>query len=269
MTAPTIARELDGTDTPGGVKSFVESVIALIRTQSAAIFGNVMLVVPFSLLVQLLVSALFHANLIMPDRAHRTLQSFSLLGPTPLYAALTGVLLWSSSLIAGWVDNWFVLHRVGDALAYNRRLRMTLGAAGAARLAKFCRSNILGVAGNVALGLMLGLVPAILTAFAFDVRHVTLSAGSVGVAVGVLGTDALRTSEFWWAVAGVGSMAILNVASSFALAFWMAVRSRSLRPKAVRSLVGAVRHAVFRQPLQLLWPMKSIEEHPVSGVRSD
>jgi site-specific recombinase len=268
MTAPTIARELDGTGTPAGVTSFVESVIALIRTQSATIFGNVMLVVPFSLLVQLSVSALFHANVITPDKAHRTLQSFSLVGPTPVYAALTGVLLWSSSLIAGWVDNWFILHRVGDALAYKRRLRITLGAAGATRLAQFCRANILGVAGSVALGLMLSLVPAILSAFAFDVRHVTLSAGSIGVAIGVLGTDALRTSEFWWALAGVISMAILNVASSFGLAFWMAVRSRSLRPKAVRSLVRAVRHAVVRQPLRIVWPMKSIERHPANGVRS-
>ena len=28
-----------------------------------------------------------HANLISPEKAHATLHSFSLLGPTPLYAA--------------------------------------------------------------------------------------------------------------------------------------------------------------------------------------
>jgi site-specific recombinase len=271
MTAPTIARELDGATTPAGVDGFVASVIALVRTQSAAIVGNVTLVVPFCLLVQILFSTVFHANVITPEKAHRTLQSFSLLGPTPFYAALTGVLLWSSSLISGWADNWFVLHRVGDALAYNRRLRMTLGAAGAGRLAAFWRANLAGVVGNVGLGLMLGLVPAILTAFAFtfDVRHVTLSAGSIGVAVGVLGTDVLRTGEFWWAVAGVASMGILNVAVSFALAFYMAVRSRSLRPKAVHSLVRAVRRAVLRRPLSLVWPDKAIEERPAGGVKTD
>ncbi|WP_206999185.1 site-specific recombinase [Trinickia mobilis] len=271
MTAPTIARELDGTGTPSGLNAFVASVIALIRTQSAAIFGNVMLVVPFCLLVQILFRAVLHTDVISHEKAHHTLQSFSLLGPTPFYAALTGVLLWSSSLIAGWADNWFVLHRVGDALAYNRRLRMTLGAAGAARLAKFCRSNIAGVVGNVGLGLMLGLVPAILTAFAFtfEVRHVTLSAGSIGVAAGVLGTDILHTGEFWWAVAGVMSMAILNVAVSFAFAFHMAVRSRSLRPTAVRSLVRAVRSSVLKNPLQLVWPVKSGDERSVSGLKTD
>jgi site-specific recombinase len=258
MTAPTLARELDSAGTPHGMDEFVTSVIALIRTQAAAVLGNVLVVLPVCLGVQLLWRLVFHADIISPEKAHATLRSFSLLGPTPLYAVLTGVLLWSSSLLAGWADNWFVLHRVGDALAYNRRLRLTLGAAGAARLARSCRANIAGVAGNISLGLMLGLVPALLAAFfafGFDVRHVTLSAGSIGVALGVLGKAPLRTAELWWAVAGVCSMAVLNVAVSFALAFHMAVRSRDLRRTHVRSLHQAVWRRVFSRPMALVWPV--------------
>jgi site-specific recombinase len=262
MTAPTLARELDGVGTPAGVDSFVSSVTALMRTQAAAVLGNVLLVLPVCLGVQLLWRVLFHADFISPEKAHATLRSFSLLGPTPFYAALTGVLLWSSSLLAGWADNWFVLHRVADALAYNRRLRLTLGAAGADRLAQWCRSNVAGVVGNVTLGLMLGLVPAIFSAlaFSFEVRHVTLSAGSIGIALGVLGESALKLPELWWAVAGVGSMAILNVAVSFALAFYMAVKSRDLRRNAVRSLRGAIWQRVRRRPLELVWPAKTARE---------
>ncbi|KVK79555.1 MULTISPECIES: site-specific recombinase [Burkholderia] len=256
MTAPTLARELDGTGHDEGVKQFVSSVIALIRTQAAAICGNVLVVLPICFAVQMFASSVLHANVISPEKAHATLKSFSLIGPTPIYAALTGVLLWASSLLAGWADNWFVLHRVGDALAYNRRLRITLGVAGAAKLAHFCRSNVAGVVANVGLGLMLGLVPAIVSAFAFsfEVRHVTLSAGSIGVALGVLGKETLRSAELWWAVAGVFSMAILNVAVSFALAFTMAVRSRSLRPTKVRALVAAIGRAVLARPASLVWP---------------
>ncbi|AOJ79839.1 hypothetical protein WS86_03835 [Burkholderia savannae] len=256
MTAPTLARELDGTGHDEGVKQFVSSVIALIRTQAAAICGNVLVVLPVCFAVQMFASSVLHANVISPEKAHATLKSFSLIGPTPIYAALTGVLLWASSLLAGWADNWFVLHRVGDALAYNRRLRITLGVAGAAKLAHFCRSNVAGVVANVGLGLMLGLVPAIVSAFAFsfEVRHVTLSAGSIGVALGVLGKETLRSAELWWAVAGVFSMAILNVAVSFALAFTMAVRSRSLRPTKVRALVAAIGRAVLARPASLVWP---------------
>ncbi|KAF1028608.1 MAG: hypothetical protein GAK40_00855 [Burkholderia plantarii] len=276
MTAPTLARELDDIGDEAGVARFVASVIALIRTQAAAILGNVLVVLPVCLAVQLGAHTLLHADVISPAKAHATLGSFSLLGPTPMYAALTGVLLWASSLLAGWADNWFVLHRVGDAIAYHRRLRLTLGVAGAAKLARFCKSNVAGVVGNVGLGMMLGLVPAIVSAFAFgfEVRHVTLSAGSIGVALGVLGKASLSTAELWWAAAGVLSMAVLNVATSFALAFTMAVRSRSLRRTKVRALILAVGRAVRAHPTSLVWPRKAAGTHdatpgPGSGSAPD
>lgn len=258
MTAPTLARELDGADEAAGRTRFVASVVALIRTQAAAVLGNVLLVFPACLALQLLCGWLFHADLISPAKAHATLHSFSLAGPTPLYAALTGVLLWGSSVFAGWADNWFVLHRVEDALAWNRRLRMTLGPAGAARFARFCRVNAAGVWGNVALGLMLGIVPAIVSAvaFHFEVRHVTLSAGSIGVAMGVLGTATLKSGELWWAVAGVASMAVLNVTVSFALALQMALRSRGLGRKDVRPLMRAIWQRIARHPVDLVWPVR-------------
>jgi site-specific recombinase len=258
MTAPTLARELDGANVAAGRARFVSSVVALIRTQAAAVLGNVLLVFPACLAIQLVCGWLFHVNLISPAKAHATLQSFSLLGPTPFYAALTGVLLWASSLFAGWADNWFVLHRVEDALAWNRRLRMTLGASGAARLARFCRVNAAGVWGNLVLGMMLGLVPAIVSAvaFHFEVRHVTLSAGSIGVAMGVLGTRTLESGELWWAVAGVASMAVLNVTVSFALALHMALRSRDLGRRDVRPLMRAFWRRVKRHPMALVWPIR-------------
>jgi site-specific recombinase len=258
MTAPTLARELDGANEPQGRARFASTVVALMRTQAAAVLGNVLLVFPACLAVQLMCGWLFHAELISPAKAHATLQSFSLAGPTPFYAALTGVLLWLSSLFAGWADNWFVLHRVEDALAWNRRLRMTLGVAGAARLARFCRMNAAGVWGNIVLGMMLGVVPALVSAltFHYEVRHVTLSAGSIGVALGVLGPATLRSGELWWAVAGVASMAVLNVAVSFALALQMALRSRDLRRKDVRPLMRVVWRRIVRRPIDLVWPMR-------------
>lgn len=41
---------------------------------------------------------------------------------TVFYAALTGVLLWLSSLGAGWLENWIVYRRLPEALAKHRRL---------------------------------------------------------------------------------------------------------------------------------------------------
>jgi len=50
----------------------------------------------------------------MVSAAHAaaTLNSLSLLGPTALFAAITGILLFSASIVAGWTENAFVLHRM-------------------------------------------------------------------------------------------------------------------------------------------------------------
>lgn len=257
MTAPTLARELDRTDTPEGIDDYVNSVLALMRTQAAAIFGNLAAVVPACLGAQLLAGHLFGVNVVSPETAHHTLESFSLFGLTPVYAAFTGVLLWASSLLAGWADNWFVLHRIGDVITYQRRLRLTFGAAGAARLAAWVRKNLSGIVGNLALGMMMGLAPALVAAFtpfSFEVRHITLSSGFIAVAAGVLGPGVLHSPEFWHAVLGTVAMGILNVGVSFRLAAGLALRSRQMRHEQARKLRLAVVRRVVANPLLLLIP---------------
>jgi len=256
MTGPALAHRLDAVGRPEGREAFVDDTVAMIRSNAAAIVGNLAVVFPVALAIQWLAGKLLSVNLITPAKAIATIESFSILGPTPLYAIFTGVLLWLSSLIAGWADNWFALHRVHDVLAYHRRLRYVLGERGAMRLADFWKRNLSGIAGNVSLGFLLGLGPEILSFFGphMEVRHVTLSTGSVGTAIGVLGLDALRMPALWLAVAGIALMGLLNVAVSFALAFYMALRSRNLRRVDRRALSAAVRARILRHPLSLIVP---------------
>jgi site-specific recombinase len=103
---------------------------------------------------------LFGAPLVGPVEAEYVLQSLTLLGPTALFAAFTGVLLFASSLIAGWTENWFVFHRLDSAIAWNPRIVALLGAAARAALGGLVAANVSGLAANISLGLMLGLVPA-------------------------------------------------------------------------------------------------------------
>ena len=258
MTAPALAQKLVDVATREGRQSFVDETAALIRSQVAAITGNLALVFPVALATQLASAYFLHRDLITDEKAHATLASFSLLGPTPFYAAFTGVLLWLSSLTAGWADNWFALHRLHDALAYQRRLKWMFGTSRTQRIADFVRQHVAGVVANVSLGIMLGMVPALFSFFALpvDVRHVTLSTGSVAAAVGVMGWDALKMPALWWAVGGIASMAVLNLAVSFALAFSMALRSQGLRIGTRQRLQREVRRYVLRHPLKLLLPPK-------------
>ena len=258
MTAPALAQKLNDVATPEGRDAFVDETLALIRSQVAAIVGNLSLVFPVALGVQWAATLAFERDLISAEKAHATIESFSLLGPTAFFAAFTGVLLWLSSLTAGWADNWFALHRLHDGLAYHRRLNWVFGEARAGRIANFVKAHVAGVVANVSLGLMLGMVPALFafTGLPIEVRHVTLSTGSIAAAIGVLGLSAMKSAAFWWAIGGIASMAVLNLAVSFAFAFSMALRSHGLRTDVRRLLRGDVLRRLTQHPLQALLPPK-------------
>lgn len=256
MTAPALAGRLGDLSSDAAVEGFVDEVAHLMRTQMAGILGNVVAVFPCVLLVQLASRALFGAPLLGEEKARQAIEAISLWGPTPLYAAATGVLLFASSLVAGWAENWFVLHRLGSAVRWNPRILATLGEARARRWSAWLQANISGLAGNVSLGLMLGLVPAVAFFFGlpFDVRHVTLASGQLGAALGTLGPQILASGAFWLAVLGIAITGVLNVAVSFWFAFGLALRARSIRLVDRSRLHAALRARLRQRPLSFLVP---------------
>ena len=259
MTAPAMAATLAGTVDDDHIEAFVDRVAQLIRSQTAGIVGNLMVCGPLVLAVQLACKAGFGAPLVSAKEGGHVLQSLTLLGPTALYAAFTGVLLFTSSLIAGWAENWFVFHRLDSAIAWNPRFVARLGVARAQRWALWWRANVSGLAANISLGFMLGLVPVLAAFFALplDVRHVTLGTGQLAAAAGAIGWPVLQMPVFWWCVAGIGVTAVLNLGVSFALAFRVALRSRGIQLKERRRIGAALRARLRRAPLSFLLPPKA------------
>ncbi len=260
MTAPAMAASLPakGVGSDEAIEAFVDRVAQLIRSQVAGILGNVALCAPLVWLVQWLSVQVLGAAPVGAAASQYVLHSLTLLGPTALFAAFTGVLLFTSSLVAGWAENWFVLHRLDSAIAWNPRILAAVGARRARFWAGWWRTNISGVAANVSLGLMLGLVPALLgfVGLHLDVRHVTLASGQLGAALGALGFGIVQTPAFWWCVAGIAVTGVLNLSVSFGLAFLVALRSRGVQLKEQSRILAAVRRRLVRQPLSFLIPPK-------------
>jgi site-specific recombinase len=231
MTAPAMARKLAAGSSEASIAAFVDEVACLLRTQIAGIAGNLVVVAPLVVLTCVAWQAASGSAPVSRAQAEHVLHSLSLLGPTPLYAAFTGVLLFASSLVAGWTENWFVFHRIDSAIAWNPRIVERLGPARAAAWARWWRRNISGVAANVSLGFMLGLLPAVMgfVGLPLDVRHVTLSTGQLAAALAVLGPDLLRHADFWWCLASIPVIGALNLGVSFWLAFRVALRSSGIR----------------------------------------
>lgn len=256
MTAPAMAAKLRDLQGPAGWNEFADEVEHLVRSQVASVIGNLALVVPCALALCVAWAAATGTPLIGEQEARYVLHSLDLRGPTLVFAAFTGVLLFASSLIAGWVENWFVLHRLDSAIAYSPHITATLGAARAQRWARFLRTHVSGFAANISLGLMLGIVPVVLQflAIGLDVRHVTLSAGQLSMALASLGTAALYQAEFWWAVAALPLIGALNIVSSFVLAFRVALRAHNVAVNDRRAVYRTIRQRLRHQPLRFFVP---------------
>jgi site-specific recombinase len=256
VTAPAMVAKLKDIRQPGAVRGFVDEVTHLFRSQIAAILGNLALVVPVVVVLSQGLAVLTGQPMITPEQAHHVLHDMDVLGPTVLFAAFTGVLLFASSIVAGWSENWFVLHRLDSALAHNPGVTRWLGAARALRWARFLRANVSGFAANISLGLMLGVIPVVLAFFGLglEVRHVTLSAGQVAAAVVTLGPQSLLSSGFWLAVAGVVLVGPINLGVSFYLAFRLALRAQAISDVNRQRIAAAIRGRIRHAPLSFLRP---------------
>ena len=264
MTAPAMADKLADVFSDEAVEGFVDEVTHLIRSQAAGIFGNVLAVILLLVAAQWLSRAVFGSPLVGQGDADYMLGSLTLLGPTALFAACTGVLLFASSLIAGWVDNWFVWHQLDSAIAWNPKIVARLRSARAQRWSVYWRRNISGFASNISLGLMLGLVPPVAVFFGLplEVRHVTLASGQLAAAVGALGLGIVASASFWWCVAGIVATGTLNLTVSFYLAFRVALRSRGIRLADESGIQRAIRRRLRHAPLPFLLPPRGVPGLP-------
>jgi site-specific recombinase len=262
MTAPAMAaklKDMDSAEASHSVEPFVDEVTHLVRSQVAAVLGNVLMVVPAVLLINTLIELLLGRPMIGNDQARHVLASLSLLGPTLLWAAFTGAILFAASVIAGWTENWFVLHRLDSAIRHNPRFTAVLGTERAARWSTFMRHNISGFASNIALGFMLGLIPAFTGFFGIEleVRHVTLSAGQLAAAGASLGLEALRQPAIWWCVAAIPLIGALNLGVSFYLAFRLALQAHNVS-RLDRARIRAAIWARWRgQPRSFFVPQRA------------
>jgi len=261
MTAPALAQLLDHVKSDRGLDAFVDRSIYLIRSQAASVFGNLAMVVPAAALIQIAIMFTIGSPSMSAVKAQAMMQTVSPFSGALIFAAFTGVLLWLSSLIAGLVDNWFVLHHLQDVIRYNRRLTMVFGEERATRWSIWWREHVSIVAANVSLGFLLVFGPALMMSlgFSLDVRHVTLSAGSFAAAATVLGWKVFLTAGFWLGVIGVLLIGVVNVLVSFSLAFHMALRSRDLPELDRLRLYRALRTRIRSNLRDVMLPGNSLK----------
>jgi site-specific recombinase len=196
-----------------------------------------------------------------PEDAAHTFETLSPLDSgTVFFAALTGVLLWMGSVAGGWFENWVTVHRLPETIAA-RPTGPLLTPERRVRVAAALERNAAGWGTNVALGFLLGFAPAVGRFFGipFDVRHVTLSTGTLALSAAGLGEQWFLGGWFLRALGGIAVMFVLNLTVAFTLSLVNAARAFEMTND---ELLGVLKHVLshFRKnPLSFVLPPKSLE----------
>ena len=264
MTAAALAGSISARRDGHQLDELVPLIARIARSQFAAAVGNIAAVIVTALAVDRLLRVTTGASFLDENAAHAVVRSFDPLGSgTLFFAALTGVLLWFSSLVAGWFENWLVFRRVPEAIEHHR-LGKRFGKARMVRAARFLEREAAGFGGSIALGALLGMVPVFAKFFGLplDVRHVTLSAGSLTLALSSLGPSGIGADPAVAAAVGIALIGLLNFGVSFVLALVIALRARDVPRGEARALPLAVLRRFLRRPLEFFFPPREPKPAP-------
>jgi site-specific recombinase len=239
-------------------KDHLASLQAISQTQTIVTIGNIVGAVLSSIAVDRIWNAVAHHPFLDPEQATHGVQMLHpLLSATIPFAIVTGIFLWLSSLATGWTANYLALTRMESAIANSLRIRRRLGPARANTIALWVKHHAAGSVGYVVLGFLLGSVPIVVALFGIplEVRHVTLAAASLGYALDALWIGhALHRSDVIFSFAGIFLVGVLNISTSFALSFLLAIRARDIREAKARLFLKEVLHTLASHPVSFLLP---------------
>jgi site-specific recombinase len=254
MTAATLAGAIPEGAQRRQLDALVTQVARICRSQLAAAIGNVSVVTVTAFAFDLFYRSHTGHSFLKPEKSEAFIKSIHPLSSgTIWYAFLTGIILWASSLAGGWMENFAVYRRVPLAIA-EHRLGRVLGEPFMRWVSEFFLRNISGYGGSLALGFMLGMTPVLGSFFGLplDVRHVTLSTGTLSLAIAQRGSA--TDPPALWAMAGIAVIFALNLATSFLLALTVALRARGIRARERWALLSAIAARFVRKPGEFLLP---------------
>lgn len=260
MTAAAIAATIDNaTDSKS---KEMDNLIAMIanttRSQLIAIIGNVVVVIPTAILLAWAYMYFTGLSFIDTDKAQHLLADIDPFHSASLiYAAIAGVCLFLSGLIAGYHDNLAVYNKIPQRLRAVKWLQSLLGIARLERIARYIENNLGALAGNFYFGCLLGGMSGlgILLGLPIDIRHITFSSAFVGFSSFTFEFN-LAWQTVAYAALGLALIGFVNLAVSFGLALYVAMKSRKVRFHQWRLLVKNLAIRINEHPGEFIFPPK-------------
>ena len=263
FTANAVAGTLDFTR--GRPEDRTDAVVSMLvrvsRSQFASFLGNLLVVFPGTFLLAWAYDMLIGhpiasgpaARALMADQ--HPWKSLSL-----LYACNTGVFLFLSGIIAGYVQNKMRFGRIPERILQHPELRTWLPVGRLRRLSGFLDRHAGAIIGSLALAFFLGMAGMLGRFFGipFDIRHVTIAAGNASIGFYGLSPADFEPSFLWPVFIGVMTIGFINFLVSFSLSFYVAMRSRGLHLHQMPAFLGELGRRFRRRPLDFFRPPKDL-----------
>ncbi len=270
MTAAAIASTIsDGS----GKKShqltkLSELVVDILRTQFIAIMGNVMLAIPVALIISFAWLQYNGVPMIDDDKAAYLLHDLDPFRSLALpHAAIAGVYLFLSGLIAGYYDNLAVYNSIGARIQRHRLLRYLMPKRWLQRLGGFVEANLGAIMGNFLFGVFLGSTATLGYIFGLpiDIRHIAFASANLAHGLFNLSASDISWSLVLVSILGVALIGIVNLLVSFSLALFVALRSKEVQFFEWGRLTKLVFGHVISHPSDFFWP----RDKPMNYARID
>lgn len=243
-------------------KEFAIFFARVFRSQFIAFVGNVMIAFPVSLFGIWAIDQIFHYNIAEQKWPVLLNDLNPIYSPAILHAAIAGVFLFLSGIIAGSIANRDKHNHIYYRIQEHPLLKMSLGKKWTKKLASLYEKKWAGIISNFWFGVFMGSTVFIGIFFGLniDIRHITFASGNF--AMGLYGAN-FYVDEwmFFWSVLGIGLIGLVNFMVSFSLSLGLAFRSRNIPLSELRQVARAIFRYFRSKPLQFFFPPKN---NPVS-----
>ncbi len=233
-----------------------EFVAHITSTQLAAAIGNVIAVTIGAVAFERLWRLVFSESYLSEHSAEHIYETLHLLASgTAFFAVVTGIILWMAALAGGWFENLAVYYRFSEAVAQHP-MGSRIGESAMQKIARLLSRNLGGWSTSIVLGYLLGFTPVFGHFFGIplDVRHVTLSTGTLALAAARYGFVSLGRTWFYHAVAGIAVIFVLNLGVSFTISAYVALRAYNVQPAEQWRILRSVVKNALRAPLPFIIP---------------
>jgi site-specific recombinase len=256
MTAASLANQIDlDIQNKSDFESLAELVSRIWRSQFIAFTGNVLMAFPTALLCMFSWTYIFEENA-ASTKAHYLISELNIFtSPAIFHAAIAGVFLFFSGLIAGNISNRNKVMHIPQRIADHPILKQFTTLRFRTKLSEFVDHYWAGIISNFWFGVFMGSVGivGIILGLNLDIRHITFAAGNFAIGLYGYGFN-LSAYDIFHSVLGITIIGFVNFSVSFGLSLFLALRSRGIKLSELKNVLRSIKNSFLRYPLSYFYP---------------